>query len=132
MSPDITNTMKPILLTPGEGRRGWIRLGNDAAGNPSSVSESKENRCYVSSHRHGGVRGVGMLRSVIEKSREILAAVFPRQKGGTPHVASYQNSEDMRSCKEVGRVYSSVDDFVMKFGAKEPYLVDVNREAKDM
>ena len=73
-----------------------------------------------------------MLRSVIEKNSEILAVVLLCQKRETPPMASYQNSEDMRSCKEVGGVYSSVDGFVMKLGAKEPYLVDVNRGGKMM
>jgi hypothetical protein len=71
-----------------------------------------------------------MLRSVIETSREILAVVAVSKMSKTPCMTSYQNSEDAGDCKEVGGVHSSDDGFVMKLGAKEPYLVDVNREVK--
>ncbi|MCF6314077.1 MAG: hypothetical protein L3J39_16640 [Verrucomicrobiales bacterium] len=127
--------MKPILLTPGEGRRGWMKLGNDASLLKRSVPESKNNRCYVSSHRHGGVREVGMLRSVIETSREVLADALSPSGNGEPeatHIASCRNSKGVRVCEEVGGGRSSDDGFVMKHGAKEPYLVEVNREGKDM
>jgi hypothetical protein len=125
--------MKLSLLTLGESRRGWMKLGNDTISQPSAtrrVPESKNNRYDVSSHRHGGVREVGMLRSVIETSREILAVVAVRKMSKTPRMTSYQNREDAGDCKEVGGVHSSDDGFVMKLGAKEPYLVDVNREVK--
>jgi hypothetical protein len=56
-----------------------------------------------------------MQRSDIETSREIL-----RSRGNG--AAGYQ---------EVGVAHSSVETSVMESGAKEPYLVDVNREAKE-
>ncbi len=112
-----------------------MKLGNDASLSEGSVPESKNNRSYVSSHRHGGVREVGMPRSVIETSREILADISLLPSNGAheiTHIASCRNSEGVRVCEEVGGVHSSDDGFVMKHGAKEPYLVGVNREGKDM
>ena len=139
MSLDKLKTMKLILLTGGESRRGWTRLGNDTVLYENGVPESKNNRCYASFHRHGGVCGVGMLRSVIETSGEILIigiTAKPLYPAGVEalksDVTSYQNSERIRDDEEVGGVHNSVDDFVMKFGAKEPYLVDANREGKDV
>jgi len=68
MSPVIPKPMKLILLTPGESRRGWMTLGKGSSLLERDAPVSKNNRCIESSHRHGGVREVGMLRSVIEKS----------------------------------------------------------------
>ena len=118
-----------------ERRRDWIRLGKDSSSRARRVSESKNNWCYASSHRHGGVCGVGMLRSVIETSREILIDIlspFRNESCETTHIASCYNSKGVMVGKEVGGVYSSVDVPVMGYGAKRPYLVDVNRERKDM
>jgi len=138
MSLEILRTMKLIPLSEGESRRGWIRLGNDSPSAWRRVPESKNNRCYTSSHRHGGVCGVGMLRSVIETSREILIGVrfvfltSSRMAGETTTVTSYQNSKRRSVNEEVGVAHSSDDGFVMKLGAKEPYLVGANREGKDV
>jgi hypothetical protein len=128
-------TMKLNLLTPDESRWDWMNLGNDASltlTSEGSIPESKSNRCYVSSHRHGGVRGVGMLRSVIDIIREILIDAEIGKTIKATHIASCHNSKGVMVGKEVGGVYSSVDVPVMGYGAKRPYLVDVNRERKDM
>ena len=124
--------MKPILLLWGEGRWGWIRLGIDAH-LMMSILESKTNREYASSHRHGGVSVVGMLRSDGETSREIPVgakslAVWTKATG----VASWVTSEGALASWEVGAVRSSADTSVMAGGAKGPYLVDVNREVEDV
>jgi len=71
-----------------------------------------------------------MLRSVIETSREILAVVKVGETSKTLRIASYQNSEYVWDCEEVGGVHISDEASVMDCGAKEPYLVDVNREVK--
>ena len=79
-----------------------------------------------------------MLRSVIETSREVLIGVrfvfltSSRMAGETTTVTSYQNSKRRSVNEEVGVAHSSDDGFVMKHGAKEPYLVDANREGKDV
>ena len=73
-----------------------------------------------------------MLRSIIVTNREILTTVEVNEATKTSCVTSYRNSEYIGNCEEVGGVHSSVDDLVMRFGAKGPYLVDVNRERKDM
>lgn len=70
-----------------------------------------------------------MLRSVIEISREILIGANSLHKLEATDVTSSLN-ESMMAGKEVGVAHSSVDDSVMEFGAKEPYLVDVNREVR--
>ena len=105
-----------------------MNLGKDAFLSKGSVSESKSNKCYVSSHCHGGVCEAGMLRGVIETSREILTGLEISKMTDSSHVTSYRNSENMRNCKEVGGGHNSVDASVLEFGAKEPCLVDVNRE----
>ncbi len=55
-----------------------------------------------------------MWRSVVETKREILLC----------HIHYHK--------EEVGKVHSSDEALVMRCGAKEPYLVAVNREIKDM
>jgi hypothetical protein len=132
MSLENSTTMKLSILARCESRRDSVRIGNDFLQQKEGVSESKYNRCYAPSYRHSGVGGVGMLRSVIETNREILTAFEVNETTKTSRVASYGNSECMGNCKEVGGVHSSVDVSVMECGAKEPYLVDVNRERKDM
>ena len=72
MSLEKEITMKLNPWSGGESRRDWIRLGNDTSSETRSVPESKNNRYDASNHRHGGVGGVGMLRSMIETNREIL------------------------------------------------------------
>lgn len=113
MSLENINSMKLNLWELGENRWGWIRLGNGASAKSRSVRESKNNRCHVSNYHYGGVSGVRMWRSVIETKRE-----NPTQ---TPELR-----------REVGEVHSSDDSPVMGGGAKEPYLVAVNSEAKEM
>jgi hypothetical protein len=125
-------TMKLSLLTPDESRRDWMKLGNDASLREGSVRESKNNRCYVSSHHHGGVREVGMLRSVIETSREILTDAEINEAIKATGISSCQNSKGVMVDEEVGVARSSVDAPVMGSGAKGPYLVDVNREGRDV
>lgn len=66
-------------------KKGFL-LGKDASLSERSVPESKSNKCDVSSHRHDGVREVAMLRSVIETSREILAAVVVSKMIKTPNL----------------------------------------------
>jgi hypothetical protein len=121
--------MKLILLARGESRRSWIRLGNDNYMKHSAIRESKNSRCYASSHRHGGVGGVGTLRSVIETSREILISANGLHKPEATGVTSSLN-ENIMADKEDGMAHSSVEGSVMETGTKEPYLVDVNREAR--
>lgn len=122
-------TMKLSLSDYGESRWGWIRLGNDAPVLNRSVRESKNNRCYASSQHHGGVGGVGMLRNVIEINREILTDGMNSKEVMPTHTTS-PSDKSVVVCEEVGGVHSSDDGFVMKLGAKGPYLVDVNREAR--
>lgn len=124
--------MKLILLTPGESRRGWMTLGKGSSLLERDAPESNNNRCIESSHRHGGVREVGMLRSVIEKSREILTGAESSKMIKATRITSCKNSKGVLVSEEVGVARSSVDASVMGGGAKEPHLVDVNREGKDM
>jgi hypothetical protein len=63
-----------------------------------------------------------MLRNVIETSREILISANGLHKPEATGVTSSLNENIM--------AHSSVEDSVMEIGAKEPYLVDVNREAR--
>ncbi len=112
-----------------------MNLGNDtpfAQKVERSIPESKNNRQYVSSHHHGGVREVGMLRSVIDITREILIDAEINEAIKATRITSCDNSKNAMVGEEVGGANKSVDGFVMKLGAKKPYLVDVNRERKDM
>jgi hypothetical protein len=59
---------------------------------------------------------VGMLGSDMETSRDILKSCREDAGGG----------------QEVGVAHSSEEASVMERGAKGPYLVDVDREAKDV
>lgn len=133
MSLENATTMKLSLSDYGESRWGWIRLGNDALflKRSGGVPESKNNRCYASSHRHGGVGGVGMLRSVIETNREILTDVEINEAIKTTRTTS-PCDKGVVVCEEVGVAHSSVDASVMECRAKEPYLVDVNREVSGL
>lgn len=133
MSLEKLRTVKLILFGVGESRRGWIRLGNDAIDiEISSFPESKHNRCHASSHRHGGVCGVGMLRSVIEKSREIRPDAKINEAIKATRITSHDHGKGVVVCAEVGVARSSDEAPVMGCGAKGPYLVDVNSEGKDM
>lgn len=113
MSLENINFMKLNPWDTDENRWGWIRLGNGTSAESRRVKESKNNRYHISNYHHGGVNGVRMWRSVIETKREI-----PTQ------------APELR--REVGEVHSSDDSPVMGGGVKEPYLVAVNREAKEM
>ena len=72
-----------------------MNLGNDASLFEGSVLESKSNRCYVSSHRHGGVREVGMLRSVIAENREILIDAEINEAIKATRITSCDNSKNV-------------------------------------
>ena len=124
--------MKLNILEWCESRRNLIRLGNDLPSATRCVPESKNNRCYASSYHHSGVGEVGMLRSVIETSREILTDAEINEAIKATRITSCYHSKDASVCEEVGMAHSSVDAPVMGCGAKEPYLVDVNREVKWM
>jgi hypothetical protein len=128
MSLENSTTMRLSILVRCESRRNSVRFGNDFLQQKKEVLESKYNRCHAPSYRPSGVGGVGMLRSVIETNREILTAVEVNETTDASHVTSYRNSECMGNCKEVGGVHSSVDVSVMEYGAKGPYLVNVNRD----
>ena len=99
-----------------------MTFGNDASLKEGSVPESKNNRCIESSHHHGGVREVGMLRSVIEKSREILADAKINEAIKVTGNPSCRNSKGALVSEEVGVVRSSDEVSVMENGAKGPYL----------
>lgn len=131
MSLENATPMKLSLSDYGESRWGWIRLGKDAPVINRSVPESKNNRYDASSQHHGGVGGVGMLRNGIETNREILTDGMNSKEVKPTHATSHPD-KSVLVCEEVGGVHSSDDGFVMKLGAKGPYLVDVNREGKDV
>ena len=139
MSLEKESTMKPIPWVRGEGRRDEIRLGKSAsearsihhALNVRSAPESKHNRCKASHHRHGGVGGVGMLRRSVEIKNEILSCA-QRIRINEQQTSQARESEDVLAWEEVGKAHSSVDALVMRSGAKEPYFVDVNLEAKEV
>ncbi len=105
-----------------------MNLGNDASLSERSVPESKNNRQYVSSHHHGGVREVGMLRSVIDITREILIDAEINEAIEATRITSCDNSKNVMVGEEVGGANKSVDNLCNEDGAKKPYLVDVNRE----
>lgn len=130
MSLEKQSTMKQSYLVFSECRWDWIRLGNGGSTKGGYIRESKNNGCYASNHRHGGVCEVGMLRSVIETSREILISVVRKHDPNTTSGTSFD--EAILAYEEVGVAHSSVEAPVMGRRAKEPYLVDVNREAKEM
>jgi len=125
-------TMKPNILEWCEGRRDLIRTGNDTPLKRKSVPESRNNRCNASNHHRSGVGEVGMLRSEIEISREILMEAKSYKKLKATSTTSCKHSKGELIYEEVGMVHSSVEVPVMGHRAKEPYLVDVNREKKDM
>ena len=132
MSLDTYRTMKPIPWGRGEGRWEQIRLGNNAIPARNGVSESKHNRCYASAHRHGGVGGVGMLRSRVGKRGEILSSAEVLCRHQQQAFQVFQNDKDALARKEVGGAHSSDEALVMRSGAKGLYLVDVNQEGKDV
>lgn len=70
-----------------------------------------------------------MLRNVIETNREILTDVSLMKVSKTTHTAS-PCDKSAAVYEEVGVAHSSVETSVMERGAKEPYLVDVNREVR--
>jgi len=111
--------MKLILLTPGESRRGWMTLGKGSSLLERDAPVSKNNRCIESSHRHGGVREVGMLRSVIEKSREILTGAKKSKKIEATRITSCKHSKGVLVSEEVGVARSSEDASVMERGGGE-------------
>jgi hypothetical protein len=114
-----------------------MTLGNGKSLKEGEAPEAKNNRCIESSHRHGGVREVGMLRNVIATISEILIDAKRAERESEANKATR-----IASCFSTARVRWSVRKseghvvvligFVMKQGARAPYLVDVNREGKDM
>ena len=86
-------------------------------------------------YRHGGVGVVGMLGSEIEISREILTDAESKEAGNATRITSGFR-EGVLVRQEVGVAHSSASperegDSCNERGAKGPYLVDVNREAKE-
>ncbi len=73
---------------------------------------------------------VGMQRSDIETSREILMNVLAGEPAETTRISSHYG-KGVLVYQEVGVAHSSAETSVMERGAKGPYLVDVNREAKE-
>ena len=130
MSLESARTTKPSILEWCEGRRDLIRSGNDPLELIKRVPESRNNGSNASNHHRSGVGEVGMLGSEIETSREIPVNAEGESRGKVHH-----KSQTRQGCSvhgEVGMVRSSVDAPVMGCRAKGSYLVDVNREEKDM
>jgi len=109
-----------------------IRTGNDTPLKKKSVLEFRNNRCNASNHHRSGVGEVGMPRSEIETNREILMEAKSHIKLDATDTTSCKHSESVLFYKEVGMAHSSVDVSVMEHRTKGSYLVDVNREEKDM
>jgi hypothetical protein len=66
---------------------------------------------------------------VIETNREILT-YGKNSKEDKPTHTTNPCDKSVLVCEEAGMAHSSVEDSVKEIGAKEPYLVDVNREAR--
>jgi len=96
------------------------------------ILEFRNNRYYVSHYHRSGVGEVGMLRSEIETSREILMEAKSHIKLDATDTTSCKHSESVLFYKEVGMAHSSADVSVIEHRTKQPYLIDVNREEKDM
>ena len=111
MSLESVKTMKQNSSHNCECRRGWIRLGKGVSSFARRVRESRNNRCYASNHRHGGVCEVGMLRSEIKTSREIPRSVEEwHDSDTTTHTSPCKVSV---ASGEVGMVHSSDETPVM-------------------
>jgi len=111
--------MKPSLFKIGEGCQDWAKVNPAASGRDLNDG--------LSSHRHGGVRGVGMQEQVVGVRGEIPADRWQHQTAGT---SSASVCEAGLVCEEVGAVRSS-EEAGNDRGAKGPHLVNANSEAKD-
>lgn len=108
--------MKPIRSTRGEGRRDWIRFGKDSS---QQCGESENPKTT------GVVRPVIIMAgSAWSECEEVIWRQAGRSRGS--------RCKDAKLNWEVGGVHSSEEASVMESGAKGPYLVSVNREAKDV
>ena len=113
-------TTKLSFYDVSESRRVWVRLGNNASANCRSIPESKNNRYDAPKHHCGGVCGVGMLRSEIETSREILmSAKEEHYSKATTHTSLTKDKVSL-AYEEVGGVHKSVKSFVMKEEQRSP------------
>ena len=110
--------MKPNLFRIGEGCQDWAKV------NPATSGRDLNDG--LSSHRHGGVSGVGMCGEVVGVRGEIPASGWQHPTAGT----SGQSREAALARVEVGAVHSS-DEAGNDRGAKGPHLVNANSEAKD-
>jgi hypothetical protein len=80
----------------------------------------------LSSHRHGGVSGHGMLDQVLRLREEICVGGGQTLTAGT----SGSTARPAQAGTEVGAVHTS-SDVANLHGAKGPYLIDACREGKD-
>lgn len=71
-----------------------------------------------------------MLRNVMETSMEILTDAEINEAIKATRITSYVHGKGVLVGEEVGMARSSDDAPVMGSGAKEPYLVEVNREVR--
>jgi len=110
--------MKPSLFKIGEGCQDWAKV------NPAKSGRDLNDG--LSSHRHGGVSGVGMCEKELGVRGEIPASGRQRPTAGT----SGEYREADLACVEVGAVRSS-EEAGNDRGAKGPHLVNANSEAKD-
>jgi hypothetical protein len=110
--------MKPSPFRTGEGCQDWAKVNPAASGRDLNGG--------LSSHRHGGVSGVGMCEKELGVRGEIPAGGWQHPTAGT----SGEYREADLACVEVGAVRSSEEAGNVR-GAKGPHLVNANREAKD-
>lgn len=110
-------TVEPSLFTMGEGCQDW---------NTRCVVMSSGHNDDLSSHRHGGVGGHGMLVQVLRLREEICAGGGQTLTAGT----SGSTARPEQAGTEVGAVHTS-SEVVNHHGAKGPYLIDAGREERD-
>jgi len=72
-----------------------------------------------------------MWRSRMGTRAEILSCVLELGNLRQQELQAVKRKSSLAR-QEVGEVHSSVEALVMRSGAKEPYLVEVNREGKEM
>ena len=116
MSLEKRTPMKPIRSTRGEGRRDWIRFGKDPSRQCGGFEKPKT---------------TGVVRPVIVMAGSAWSeceAVRWRQAGRSRG----SQSSNAKADREVGKARSSAETSVMERGAKGPYLVSVNSEAKEV
>lgn len=110
--------MEPSRFRHGEGYQGWTLA------NPVKNGRGL-NDCW-SSHHHGGVGGHGMRVQVKGVRNEISL----RRTNVSNSGCKWSNHEARLVEGEVGAVHSS-DEGGNNAGAKGPYLVEENSEARD-